>query len=629
MHQTFYIDIDEEITSIVDRLKSAKTDEVIIVVPKRALIIQSLVNLKLLKKEAESLKLSIMVVTQDKLGKLLVEKAGILAQDRLEDTLDDNVIYERDEEGVIMQAPAEEIIFGERSARAKTKNIGSDSYFEEKEKLSEKKLGRKIKSVVENENMEKLTNKELVLMMEDGKNKKNVFSRVFSGKKKGVSLDLIRAKKQEISKEPERTIRRDFTDTLEDEKIENFFNNKKPREENYKPKELKVPSRFWKRFIFLIIIAVLIGGALSVYLFLPKATITINTIGEIKSIDAEVNGNNSSSQINYDTNTIPTNLISIDEEISKSFDVSGKKSVSNQKAFGTITIYNEYSTNTQPLVATTRFESSDGKIFRLKKSISVPGMVKVDNEMKPGAIEAEVIADEPGEAYNIGPTTFTIPGFKDSGNEKYTKFYAKSFKAMTGGGSGSEDVNVVQASDIENAKNKLLTELTAKSKQEIRNVAGEEYEIPEEAISMGNVEYKVSNSVGETAQNFAVSLKTKASAITVKKQDLKDVLGKIIVKRSGAKSINESSLSYEFGKTDADFNNNTLLMRLHVTAKFNSDLNTEEIKQGLLGKNEEEAKNFLSTYPEISTFSISYWPSFPFVKIPIYGKRVEIKLDNN
>jgi hypothetical protein len=39
MHQTFYIDIDEEITSIVERLKKTRAEEVILVVPKRALLI--------------------------------------------------------------------------------------------------------------------------------------------------------------------------------------------------------------------------------------------------------------------------------------------------------------------------------------------------------------------------------------------------------------------------------------------------------------------------------------------------------------------------------------------------------------------------------------------------------------
>ncbi len=53
MHQTFYIDIDEEIPlSVIDKLKNRwRVKNYSFVVPKRALFLQSIVNLKLLKRE--------------------------------------------------------------------------------------------------------------------------------------------------------------------------------------------------------------------------------------------------------------------------------------------------------------------------------------------------------------------------------------------------------------------------------------------------------------------------------------------------------------------------------------------------------------------------------------------------
>src|SRR3989339_490922 len=92
MHQTFYIDIDEEITSIVERLRKSRVEEIIMVVPKRALLIQSIINLRVLKKEAEAIGLQLMIVTQDKLGKLLIEKAGILVQQKLDDVSDEEML---------------------------------------------------------------------------------------------------------------------------------------------------------------------------------------------------------------------------------------------------------------------------------------------------------------------------------------------------------------------------------------------------------------------------------------------------------------------------------------------------------------------------------------------------------
>src|SRR3990170_928368 len=77
MHKTLYIDADEEITSIVDRVRKAEAREIILVVPKGALLLQGVVSLKLLKKETDRRKKHLLVITQDKVGKKLIEKAGI------------------------------------------------------------------------------------------------------------------------------------------------------------------------------------------------------------------------------------------------------------------------------------------------------------------------------------------------------------------------------------------------------------------------------------------------------------------------------------------------------------------------------------------------------------------------
>ena len=78
MYQIFYIDIDEEITSVIDRLKKSKTTENFFVVSPRSLILQSIVSLKLLKREAAREKKQIAMVVNDKSAGAKIEKAGIL-----------------------------------------------------------------------------------------------------------------------------------------------------------------------------------------------------------------------------------------------------------------------------------------------------------------------------------------------------------------------------------------------------------------------------------------------------------------------------------------------------------------------------------------------------------------------
>src|SRR3989304_6581447 len=72
-----YLEIDEEITSVIDRLKKTAEADIHLVVPKEAALLQSIVNLKLLKKQADSLGKQIQIITHDKVGRNLAEQVGI------------------------------------------------------------------------------------------------------------------------------------------------------------------------------------------------------------------------------------------------------------------------------------------------------------------------------------------------------------------------------------------------------------------------------------------------------------------------------------------------------------------------------------------------------------------------
>lgn len=80
MNSYFYVDTDDEITSVIGRLRGEKAEEIFLVVPKRALIAQSLVNLRLLDKEAKRHKKKIVFVSPDAHIRKLAEKAGLLVK---------------------------------------------------------------------------------------------------------------------------------------------------------------------------------------------------------------------------------------------------------------------------------------------------------------------------------------------------------------------------------------------------------------------------------------------------------------------------------------------------------------------------------------------------------------------
>ncbi len=128
------------------------------------------------------------------------------------------------------------------------------------------------------------------------------------------------------------------------------------------------------------------------------------------------------------TTPLPFAVISVKKIATQSVSGNGTYTV-HQASHGKITIYNTQSRR-QKLVAKTRFESSNGLVFRIRDAVVVP----TSHGIVPGSITTTVYADTAGSQYNIAPSSFTIPGLAKT--KLANKVYAKSFVAMSGGFSG-------------------------------------------------------------------------------------------------------------------------------------------------------------------------------------------------
>lgn len=62
---TIYIDVDDEITAIIEKVQESPSKILALVLPKRATVFQSIVNMKLLKRTAEQAKKNIVLITSE------------------------------------------------------------------------------------------------------------------------------------------------------------------------------------------------------------------------------------------------------------------------------------------------------------------------------------------------------------------------------------------------------------------------------------------------------------------------------------------------------------------------------------------------------------------------------------
>jgi len=148
-------------------------------------------------------------------------------------------------------------------------------------------------------------------------------------------------------------------------------------------------------------------------------------------------------------------IMTLEAEGERQVTASGEEQVQTQ-AQGTIFIYNKQQADPIRLVTNTRFQSSNGLIYKIKDPAIVPGYTRdAQGNILPGVTTADVYADVIGEKYNIGPSTFTIPGFQ--GEPEFETIYGESTSAMTGGFDGLK--YIIDPSELEIAQQALRTEL--------------------------------------------------------------------------------------------------------------------------------------------------------------------------
>lgn len=187
------------------------------------------------------------------------------------------------------------------------------------------------------------------------------------------------------------------------------------------------------------------------------------------------------------------------------------------QAKGKIRILNN-SSGTVILVATTRFLGTNGKIYRVPQPVEVPAMKGTE----PGSVEVEVVAEEPGEDYNISSSTFTLPGLKDHGSPLYDSMKAETVTAISGGAKGTG--LAVSDNDIAGAEGKFKQQKAGEVKNSLMSSLSDDYVLLEKATRQEVTSFVVSAKKGDRVDRFDVSGKMKTTVIAVKKEDIKRMI---------------------------------------------------------------------------------------------------------
>jgi hypothetical protein len=561
---TIYIDIDDEITGIIDKLRNSKGKVVALVLPKRASVFQSVVNMKLLKRAADAEKKNAVLITAEAgllplagvaglhVAKTLNSKPEIpLAPQAVSDAVD---AIGEDGEAVEDMPPDPKQAVGDLAAKAGTKPpadgvetlmLDSDALPPEADAAADGKPGPKTFEPPK-----------------DGKKNKN--------------------------------------------------------------KKLKVPN--FERFRLLLILGVvliilLIIGFIFANSALPKATINIKT--DATNVDANLNLNLSTTATNLQSgsNTLPAKLVQ-QQKVSSASEVTTGQKNNGTKAQGSIDV--SAGSCSGPLPASipsgTGF-SSNGLTYLTQDTITF--LYNPSNGGKQcteqgfnsnGSPSIPIIAQAGGSSSNTSGSPFTDP--QDA-----------SLTASGSASGGTDDiVQTVNQNDIDNAKAKISTNDASVEQSLVNQLQQDGYFAIKVTYSPGTPNVTTSANVGDVANSVTVTETINYTMFGVHRSDLASVVDNNIdgqIDTSKQSILNDGIDSATFSVNTASATGAQLSMS--TVAVAGPQLNITTIKQQAEGQKSGQIESQLETDPDVKGVTVKLSP-FWVTTVPKNTSRITVNV---
>lgn len=567
--KVIYIEIDDEVTSVYDRLQAVPAKEVYIVVPKRAALLQSIVNLKILRRKADDLGKTIALITNDQNGIHLAQQAKIPVFTRLAET---------------KKEPAEKIVTPVPTSTIKSKTPLTALSNEVESALPQRLIAKKL-SIFD------------VLKSLRGQHQK-IKSPFFTKKKSITSPTRLKKNSAPLPKPA-------FT--------------------------LLTPNR--KALVTLVVSSIIVLLAISyvalpsaTITIIPRA----NVIEQSVNIILADSGKNAAELSTHPARTIATNPVTKTVSISIKYDATGTN-FRGTNASGIVTIYNE-SGSDWPLLAKTRIQTIDGLIFRIPQAVTVPaaqGGIPGQLQVTVTADELDTFGLVIGDRGNVAPTQFSFPGIKNSANQKL--LYARNDQPFTGGTTVA--TKKVTQEDIDGAKIKVVEMLKESIETDLTQYVADQNSANNttlallttgssglEGLTIGEPRITVDESlIDKELDSFDVSAEIDARGIAYNREELVNIMkDELKTHKSPEKKlvkIQDDLMTYRIFESD----NNTGKVKITATIKgievYDLDPTEEngariikKIKEHVAGRPIDEVKNYIQNLPEVNKVSISSWP---------------------
>lgn len=591
MNKIIYLEPDDEITGVIDRIRKSEESGVVLVVPRGGTIGQSIINLKLLVRNTENLEKSVGLVTSDKITQNLATQLKIKTFGKVSDAEKASLGKPVTEARKATEEPNSTIIGG----------LKVNTY---KKYSAEELEGEPEPEVAESEEVEAMGEEQPEANEPEDE-------------------ALSEAVPSMIEDEPSPThhvpIEPDVPEPEEDLAQEEEVVMQGPRN----PKKHVRTEGSRKALLFVGSIIVLIVLIVS-FLFIPSATAVVTIKAEDLSKDILITADKSITENNIANQTVPAKLLEVSKDGTKTSNATGQKDV-GAKATGKITISNTVTTDSQLITAGTKVVAADGKNFTITTGVTVPGAAltgcqlvggKLTCDTTPGTVDANVTATENGDQYNLAPTTFTVG-----------KFSAANKAAFAGG--VTSILKIVTDDDLAKAQTDLVAELKTGLQTDLeKQVSEQNLRLAADSVKEEIVTVSVDKKSGDQADTFTTTLTIKLMGLAFLESDMRNIVLDSIANGlpTDQMVINplESEISYNITSVDTD--SGIVKVTASFKGKIGAKIDANVVKDRLKSKNVTSAQSYLDAIPGIESAKLSTIPGF-WKMTPLLKNRITVKFE--
>jgi len=545
---TVYIDVDDEITSIIEKVRASKHKIVALVLPKRATTLQSVVNMKLLKRTGEETGKRIVLITSE---------AGLLP---LAGVVGLHTAKTLQSKPVIPPTPD--------TSQTPETLIDDEPETDEDPNLDDSKS---------------------------------------IGELAGMTAVAAAAT---AGDDTDDTIEVDNTDPEEDEAAAATAGAAgKKAKKLKKDKKKKVPNFNSFRMKLFFGIAALLLAIVAWYVafnVLARAKITVHANTTTVNISTTITADTTATSVNTDTGVVPAQLKVDPKTDSVNVPATGTKDIGTKASGSVVLTTKECAPNlgqTPSPVPAGSGVSTNGLTFITQSSATF-----TFTNFSSGSCanyssgNINVVAQQNGDKYNVGANqTFSVAGA--------SSVSGSNGSAFTGG--TSNIVKVVTQADIDAGQQKLLdkngpvakTELT----QQFQSIG---YQPILETFSAGTPKVTSTPNVGDQADSVTVNATINYSMLGVKRDDLKQVIDaqakkQIDLSKQPIQDYGFDQLTFTVVETTSP---NKVKVSMSTTVTAGVKLDTEALKQQVAGKKKGDIQQIIGSQPGVTQVDVSFSP---------------------